>query len=255
MLSLSHRQANAISRQTHRYSTVKPIPLTVVRFKPSVATVEAPVSHAAPKAADNSITLNFNGKQERLRLINGKIQLNAVKDAFNLKSVQLDGQLEPVDQLGFTVAEYEPGQTILVSGSPVAEMEKLQAEIAGLRAELQSLKDIRDDLRNVASLSHSFSSMTESYDDIRRLLDPSANVEDFTIIKRLLAEIVMGSRDSPDFTKTSQDGYTFDTFWEGRMLAKDIISKNTEARRPHERKHRHHDHMDAEEVMSSFHAT
>jgi hypothetical protein len=29
---------------------------------------------------------------------------------------------------------------------------------------------------------------------LRRLLDPTANIEDFTIIKRLLAEIVMGSR-------------------------------------------------------------
>lgn len=85
-----------------------------------IASVEAPVSHAAPKVADNSITLNFNGKEEKLRLINGKIQLNAVKDAFNLQTVQLDGQLEPADQLGFTVAEYKPGQTILVSGSPVA---------------------------------------------------------------------------------------------------------------------------------------
>jgi hypothetical protein len=48
--------------------------------------------------------------------------MNAVKEAFNLKTVQLDGQLEPVDQLGFTVAEYSPGQTIVVSGSPVAGM-------------------------------------------------------------------------------------------------------------------------------------
>jgi len=62
-------------------------------------------------------------------------------------------------------------------------------------------------------------------------------------------------RDSPDFTKTSQDGYTFDTYWEGRMIAKDIVSKHTESKQPHMRKHRHHDHMDAEEVMASFHAT
>jgi hypothetical protein len=85
-----------------------------------IAAVEAPVSHAAP---NNSITLDFNGKTEKLRLVNGKIQLSAVKDAFNLKTVQLDGQLEPVDQLGFTVADYKPGQTIMVSGSPVAGKE------------------------------------------------------------------------------------------------------------------------------------
>lgn len=39
------------------------------------------------------------------------------------------------------------------------------------------------------------------------------------------------------------------------MLAKDIIANHTETKRPHERKHRHHDHMDVEEVLSSFHAT
>jgi hypothetical protein len=97
--------------------------------------------------------------------------------------------------------------------------------------------------------------MTESYDDIRRLLSLEAAEEDRALIKRLLAEILMSSRDSPDFTKTSQDGYTFDTFWEGRMIAKDIINSHTETKRPHARKHRHHDHMDAEEVMASFHAT
>ena len=59
---------------------------------------------------------------------------------------------------------------------------------------LQSLQDIRADLRNVASLSHSFTSMTESYDDIKRLLAPGASVEDITLIKRMLAEMVLGSR-------------------------------------------------------------
>lgn len=64
------------------------------------------------------MTLSFNGKEEKLRLINNKIQVGAVKEAFNLSTVQLDGQLEPVDQLGFTVAEFKPGQTVMVSGSP-----------------------------------------------------------------------------------------------------------------------------------------
>jgi hypothetical protein len=233
---------------------VKMVSPTLVRFKP--ATVEAPVSHATSLATDSNVTLNYNGKEEKLRLINKKIQMNAVKEAFNLKTVQLDGQLEPVDQLGFTVAEYSPGQTIVVSGSPVAETEKLHAELAALRAELAALQDIRDDLRNVASMTSSFSSITGSYDEmVRRLMTPGAQLEDIAVIKRLLAEIVMGSRDSPDFTKTSQDGYTFDTFWEGRMIAKDIINNHTETKHPHARRNRHHDHMDAEEVMSSFHAT
>lgn len=61
--------------------------------------------------------------------------------------------------------------------------------------------------------------------------------------------------DSPDFTKTSQDGYTFDTFWEGRMIAKDIINSHTGTRRPHARRHRHDEDMSAEEVVATFHAT
>jgi hypothetical protein len=230
-------------------STVRPVPLTVVRFKPAAA--DGPTV-----ATDNSVVLNFNGKEEKIRLINNKIQISAVKDAFNLRTVQLNGLTEPIDQLGFTVAEFSPGTVVNISGSPTTEMEKLQAEIAALRAELQSLQDIRSDLRDVASMTASFSSMTGSYDDMmKRLMTPGASPEDITVIKRLLAEIVMGSRDSPDFTKTSVDGYTFDTFWEGRMLAKDIINSHTETRRPHVRRHRHDDYMSVEEVMSAFHAT
>lgn len=71
-------------------------------------------------------------------------------------------------------------------------------------------------------------------------------------------------RDAPDFTKTSQDGYTFDTYWEGRMIAKDVIKGHAEAKRSAQgatkersgRNNRHfHDSMDHEEVLASFHAT
>lgn len=77
-----------------------------------------PAADAAPVAADNCVVLNFNGKEEKIRLINNKIQLSAVKDAFNLRTVQLNGLTEPMDQLGFTVAEFSPGQVVNVSGSP-----------------------------------------------------------------------------------------------------------------------------------------
>jgi hypothetical protein len=39
------------------------------------------------------------------------------------------------------------------------------------------------------------------------------------------------------------------------MIAKDIINNHTETKHPHARRNRHHEHMDVEEVMSSFHAT
>lgn len=69
-------------------------------------------------ATDNSVVLNFNGKEEKIRLINNKIQISAVKDAFNLRTVQLNGLTEPIDQLGFTVAEFSPGTVVNISGSP-----------------------------------------------------------------------------------------------------------------------------------------
>jgi hypothetical protein len=69
-------------------------------------------------ATDNSVVLNFNGKEEKIRLINNQIQISAVKDAFNLRTVQLNGLTEPVDQLGYTVAEFSPGTVITVSGAP-----------------------------------------------------------------------------------------------------------------------------------------
>lgn len=130
-------------------------------------TPAAESTQQAPHLGD-SVVLTCNGREERLRLINNKISVNAVKEAFNLKSVQLDGQLEPVDQvcclwaiahmccvrakkqplglscsvclhlrhvvsavprllamlaflqLGYTVAEFAPGQTVAVTGLPVA---------------------------------------------------------------------------------------------------------------------------------------
>jgi hypothetical protein len=37
----------------------------------------------------------------------------------------------------------------------------------------------------------------------------------------------------PDFTKTSQDGYTFDTWWEAQTLARNIIAGHTQVSRSH----------------------
>lgn len=90
------------------------------RPHPCHPAAEAEISHAAPVTVDNSVILHYNGLEEKLRLVNNKVQLSAVKDAFNLKTIKLDGRLEPADQLGFTVAEFKPGQTVQVSGSPSA---------------------------------------------------------------------------------------------------------------------------------------
>lgn len=96
----------------------------------------------------------------------------------------------------------------------------------------------------------------------------------------------MTRSDVPDFTKTSADGYAFENYWHARELAKQIIITHTAAlrqgggeagtagaatlcgqqRQPSSaaasaklssgRAHRHHhDSMDHEDVLGSFHAT
>jgi hypothetical protein len=95
-------------------------------------------------------------------------------------------------------------------------------------------------------------------------------------------------RRETDFTTSSTDGYTFETFWETREIARDVIASHARAKergsdaagstaagpaaaqagsacgaaqaaqskRASGRQNRHfHDSIEHEEVMASFHAT
>jgi hypothetical protein len=88
-----------------------------VAATPAAAATPAP---APAPGSVSSVTLQYNGLSEQLRLVNNRVSLPAIKEAFSLAVVKLDGVLEPCDQLGYTAAEFAPGQVVAVSGTPVA---------------------------------------------------------------------------------------------------------------------------------------
>lgn len=173
----------------------------------------------APDTLENLVKLDYDGRQERISLFDGRIQLSAVKEAFGLSTVKINGRIEPVNDKGFTMTRFPPQSTVKVTGQPTSEMACLFGEIAALRHDIHQLQELRCDLKDSAGLRAELA-------ELKR---------DLTATKRLVAEIVAvgvtsHKTDSPDFTKTSQDGYTFDTWWEAQCLARDIISGHTQVR-------------------------
>jgi hypothetical protein len=227
------------------------------------------VTHAAPapakapaKAEASCVTLIADdGHTESMRLVNGRIQLSAAKEAFGLATIRLGGKIEPVDAMGFTLAEFEPAAVVTVSGQRLEEAARLRAEIEALRAELGQLSGLRDELRALSSLDGLRAEVSQSMDDLRNwmLAGPTASSDDLAVIKRLVAEMVLGSRDggaggTPDFAKTSLDhGYNFEHWWEGRELARDVIHAHSEvSKKPRKQHFDVHDH---EEMLEHWQAT
>ncbi|WIA30197.1 hypothetical protein OEZ86_000289 [Tetradesmus obliquus] len=175
---------------------------------------------SAPDTLENVVHLDCEGRVEKLTLVNRRIQLRAVKEAFGLSSVRINGRLEPTDDEGYTITKFNPQTTLAISGQPSTEMSTLFGEMASLRADISKLIEMRGSLKDSGSLAH----------------DLKAIKEDLTATKRLVAEIVaVGAtchepEKGPDFTKTSQDGYTFDTWWEAQTLARNIISGHTQVK-------------------------
>jgi hypothetical protein len=166
------------------------------------------------------VHLECEGRIEKLTLVNRRIQLRAVKEAFGLSTVRINGRLEPTDDEGYTVTKFNPQTTLAVTGQPTTEMATLFGEMASLRADISKLIEMRGSLKESGSLAN----------------DLKAIKEDLDATKRLVAEIVaVGAtchepEKGPDFTKTSQDGYTFDTWWEAQTLARNIIAGHTQVK-------------------------
>jgi hypothetical protein len=67
---------------------------------------------------ENVVHLECEGRVEKLTLVNRRIQLRAVKEAFGLSSVRINGRLEPTDDEGYTVTKFNPQTTIAITGQP-----------------------------------------------------------------------------------------------------------------------------------------
>ena len=65
--------------------------------------------------ADDTITLSYEGRKTKLTLVGRKIQVAAVKEAFQLQGLALNGCIEPVDGNGFTYRTYKPSDTVEVT--------------------------------------------------------------------------------------------------------------------------------------------
>lgn len=75
-----------------------------------------PPSHA--DTLENVVHLDCEGRVEKLTLVNRRIQLRAVKEAFGLSSVRINGRLEPTDDEGYTITKFNPQTTLAISGQP-----------------------------------------------------------------------------------------------------------------------------------------
>jgi hypothetical protein len=64
------------------------------------------------------VHLECEGRIEKLTLVNRRIQLRAVKEAFGLSTVRINGRLEPTDDEGYTVTKFNPQTTLAVTGQP-----------------------------------------------------------------------------------------------------------------------------------------
>lgn len=101
-----------------------------------------------------------------------------------------------------------------------AEMASLFGEMAALRADIAKLVEMKSDIKDSGHIGSALKSVKD----------------DLAAVKRLVAEVVAVGAvchepdKGPDFTKTSHDGYTFDTWWEAQCLARDIISGHTKVR-------------------------
>jgi hypothetical protein len=75
--------------------------------------------HPAPTdTLENVVHLECEGRVEKLTLVNRRIQLRAVKEAFGLSTVRINGRLEPTDDEGYTVTKFNPQTTLAVTGQP-----------------------------------------------------------------------------------------------------------------------------------------
>ena len=62
------------------------------------------------------MTLAYGEPTENVPLLEGRLHIPTIKDAFTLRVPRIDGVLAPVDSQGFTHATFKPGDTLNISG-------------------------------------------------------------------------------------------------------------------------------------------
>lgn len=62
------------------------------------------------------MNLECGGRTEQLTLINRKVHVKAIKEAFGLSTVKINGRIEPMDDDGFTLTKFSPQATLTITG-------------------------------------------------------------------------------------------------------------------------------------------
>ena len=64
------------------------------------------------------VTLKFGNRTEETNLMEGRVHIPTIKDAFALCVVNINGELVPCNHKGFTHASFNPGDILIISGTP-----------------------------------------------------------------------------------------------------------------------------------------
>ena len=65
----------------------------------------------------SNVTSKDGDLTETIPLIEGRLHIPTIQNAFTLRVVKIDGALAPVDSQGFTYAIFKPGDTLNISGT------------------------------------------------------------------------------------------------------------------------------------------
>ena len=77
-----------------------------------------------------TVTLQFGGLIETIPLIEGRVHVPTITDTFELRVAKINGVLASANRHGFTHANFNPGDTLTISGIPAATPGKVQSCVA-----------------------------------------------------------------------------------------------------------------------------
>ncbi|DBB05080.1 TPA: hypothetical protein ACH3X3_010344 [Trebouxia sp. C0006] len=108
----------------------------------------------------SNVTSKDGDLTETIPLIEGRLHIPTVQNAFTLRVVKIDGALAPVDSQGFTYAIFKPGDTLNISGTP--------AEVAAMPGGHQVPVD--KTARKITQLAQLVGGLPPSFQDLEAFL-------------------------------------------------------------------------------------